>query len=137
MCPFTFFQTFDSIEYCFVDDCSEDNSISIVQNVLKEFPNRRAVCKFVRNETNLGVASSRNVGLTIAKGKYVYFCDSDDYIDETMLEKMFLKVESSSADIVFCDFFFSYLDTKEYYSATKWSEDCIFRGIPVHFPAVY
>lgn len=118
-----FSQTFNSIEYCFVDDCSEDNSIAVVQNVLEEFPNRRAACKFIRNETNIGISSSRNMGLTIAKGKYIYFCDSDDHIDETMLEKMYLKAESSSADVVFCDFYFSYADTKEYYSATKWSED--------------
>lgn len=118
-----FSQTFDSIEYCFIDDCSDDNSISLVQNVLKEFPNRRAACKFIRNETNRGVASSRNAGLAIAEGKYIYFCDSDDYIDETMLEKMFLKAKSSLADVVLCDFYFSYSDAKEYYSAIKWSED--------------
>ena len=118
-----FSQTFDSIEYCFIDDCSKDNSISIVQNVLEEFPNRKASCKFIRNEINRGVATSRNVGLVLAKGKYIYFCDSDDYLDETMLEKMFLKAESSSADVVMCDFYFSCPDKEEYCSATKWSDD--------------
>lgn len=83
-----FSQTFDSIEYCFIDDCSDDNSISLVKKVLAKFPNRRAACKFIRNETNIGVASSRNVELAIAEGKYIYFCDSDDYIDETMMEKI-------------------------------------------------
>lgn len=116
-----FSQTFDSIEYCFIDDCSDDNSISLVQNVLKEFPNRRAACKFIRNETNRGVASSRNAGLAIAEGKYIYFCDSDDYIDETMLEKMFLKAKSSLADVVLCDFYFSYSDAKEYYECPQIS----------------
>ena len=118
-----FSQTFNSIEFCFVDDCSEDNSIAVVRDVLEVFPNRKSSCKFIKNETNMGIASSRNKGLDVAEGKYIYFCDSDDCLDETMLEKMYQKAESSSADVVFSDFYFSYPDTEKYYSATNWSED--------------
>ena len=43
MYPFTFSQTFNSIEYYFIDDCSDDNSISLVRNVLEESPNRKTL----------------------------------------------------------------------------------------------
>lgn len=118
-----FSQTFGPIEFCFIDDCSDDNSIPLIHKVLDKFPDRKASCVFIRNDKNLGVASSRNIGLDIAKGKYIYFCDSDDYIDETMMEKMYLKAESSSADVVLCDYYFSYPDSEEYHSVSEWSQD--------------
>lgn len=45
-----FEQTFDNIEYIFVDDASSDNSIDIIKKILKAYPNRVSQCKFIYNE---------------------------------------------------------------------------------------
>ena len=84
-----FGQTFNSIEYLFVDDCSPDNSMDIIKSVLNDYPDRKEQCHFFHLDKNFGPATARNKGLENAKGEYIYFCDADDWLDLTMLEKMY------------------------------------------------
>lgn len=99
-----FGQTLDAVEYIFVDDCSHDGSIDTVRKVLDDYPERNSSCIFVRNKENSGPSYSRNAGLAAATGKYIFFCDSDDWTDGHMLEKMYGVAESYGADVVMCDF---------------------------------
>lgn len=99
-----FSQALDSVQYIFVDDCSTDRSVDIIREVLDDFPERKDACIFLHNHTNLGPSASRNIGLDAATGKYIFFCDSDDSTDSHLLEKMFMKAESTHSDIVMCDF---------------------------------
>ena len=87
-------QTFKNFEIICINDCSTDNSLKI----LTEFQDRRL--KIINNEQNLGAALSRNRGLELSRGKYIYFLDSDDYIDEKYLEVMVQKAEQTKADII-------------------------------------
>jgi len=77
-----FEQTYQNIEYIFVDDCSPDNSVNILEIVLEEYPDRKNQVHIVRHEINKGSASSRNTGLDLVNGEYIMFADSDDYTDE-------------------------------------------------------
>lgn len=99
-----FGQTLGPVEYIFVDDCSNDGSIDIVKSILDDYPERKSSCIFLRNRRNSGPSYSRNAGLDAATGKYIFFCDSDDWADPLMLEKMYNAAESSGADVVMCDF---------------------------------
>lgn len=99
-----FGQTLVPVEYVFVDDFSDDGSIDIVKNVLNDYPDRKNSSIFIRNKENSGPSYSRNAGLDAATGKYISFCDSDDWTDPSMLEKMYAAAESADADAVMCDF---------------------------------
>ncbi|MBO7127859.1 glycosyltransferase [bacterium] len=72
-------QTLEDIEIICVDDCSPDNSIKI----LEEYKQKDSRIKIFRHEKNKNLGASRNTGLTNATGEYIWFVDSDDFIDNT------------------------------------------------------
>ena len=74
-------QTYQNWEIVFVDDCSTDNTESVV----KSFNDPRI--RFFKNERNSGAAVSRNLALREAKGRWIAFLDSDDLWEPTKLEK--------------------------------------------------
>lgn len=89
-------QTCRDIEVVCVDDCSTDGSRAI----LEKYAAQDSRLQLVANETNKGSALSRNAGLDRAKGDYVYFIDSDDFIDSDYLERMVAVAERSQSEIV-------------------------------------
>lgn len=70
-----------SIELIFVDDASEDESVKFIENFVKNTSNST----LIKNQKNMGVSTSRNIGIKIASGEYLTFLDSDDYISPTVL----------------------------------------------------
>lgn len=100
-----FEQTLDDIEFIFVDDCTPDKSIEILKNVLEDYPQRKNQVKIERHEKNMGLPIARQSGLKVASGDYIIHCDSDDWVDVTMYEKMYNKAIEEDADMVVCDFY--------------------------------
>ncbi|UQZ25487.1 glycosyltransferase family 2 protein [Actinobacillus pleuropneumoniae] len=98
-----FEQTFQDIEYIFINDCTPDNSIEILKNVIDLYPNRKKYVKILEHQENKGLASSRNTGIANAKGEYILHVDSDDYIDLYAVELLYNKAIQDNADIVMCD----------------------------------
>lgn len=96
-----FEQTYDNLEIIFVDDCSTDQSIQIVQEVVQYYSNRVAQIKIVRHEKNRGQAAGRNTALSVANGDFLMFVDSDDWIEPDSVELLLHKQEESDADIVY------------------------------------
>ena len=90
-------QTFDDIEVLCINDCSSDKSLDI----LKDFAKRDERVKVFSNEKNIGGALSRNVGLDKATGDYIYFMDSDDWLEPDYLEVMLKTIEKAETDVVF------------------------------------
>jgi len=99
-----FEQTFDEIEYIFVNDCTPDNSIELLKNVIALYSARKESIIIIQHEINKGVAAARNTGLDNANGNYILNVDSDDYIELDMIEQMYLKAIETDADLVVCDF---------------------------------
>ena len=89
-------QTLGDFEVICVDDCSTDGSLES----LKAFSSRDSRFKVLTMPLNSGLSLARNKGLDCAKGDYVYFLDSDDWIDEDFIEMMCLKAEEYSLDEV-------------------------------------
>lgn len=116
MCTFAFEQTLSSIEFIFVNDYSPDNSVSILQSVLNQYPNRSPHTKIVHHEYNRGLAAARNTGRSIAQGEYIIDCDSDDWVERNMYELMYQKAKKTNADIVICDWNEIYATTTKYVS---------------------
>lgn len=99
-----FQQTLDGVEFIFVDDCSTDDSISILQSLVVEYQNLADNVIVIRHKQNRGVSVARNTGLARARGEYVIFLDSDDWTEVHMLQKMYLAALTAKADVVMCDF---------------------------------
>ena len=98
-------QTLQEIEYVFVEDCPTDGSHEVLMSALEKYPQRRDDVVIIRHERNMGVASSRNDGNEAATGEFLIHCDSDDWVEPTMYEKMYRKVSETGAEICICDFF--------------------------------
>jgi len=92
-------QTYDNLEIILIDDGSSDNSLSICQWYEKRYNKVKVI-----HQTNMGVSLARNVGINVAKGKLISFVDSDDWIESSMLEKLYLAIEKTNSDISFCNF---------------------------------
>jgi len=88
-------QTYNNIEIIIIDDGSTDKTASIV----KSYENK---VKYIYQE-NSGVSSARNNGIALAKGNYIAFLDSDDYVLPKMYEKLLESATSNDADIVICN----------------------------------
>lgn len=92
------------LEIICIDDDSKDDSYHIACKILSNYSN--VVC--VKNKTNIGVAESRNLGISIARGEYICFFDADDlYPNENVLSLLYNAAHKESADIVggsFSDF---------------------------------
>lgn len=100
-----FMQTLQDMEFIFVDDCTKDDSIIILNKVLAQFPKRQKQTKIYQTAHNSGLSIVRKLGLSYACGDYIAFCDSDDYVDPTMYEQLYNSALKHSADIVVCDYF--------------------------------
>ena len=87
-------QTLIDIEIICIDDGSSDAS----PNILKEYSNQ---IKIITKE-NGGQGSARNIGIKEAHGEYIAFIDSDDFIEPTMLEKLYTKAKDNNLDIAMC-----------------------------------
>ena len=103
-----FNQTFEDLEYIFVNDNTSDDSIEKLENVIAQFPKRKESVFILHHKSNQGLAATRKTGLFAAKGDYIAVVDSDDYIEPEMIELMYNKAISENVDIVLCDLFMEY-----------------------------
>lgn len=87
-------QTYKNIEIILIDDGSTDNSGTICDNIAKSDERIKVVHK--KNE---GLSATRNYGIKLARGEYIGFVDSDDYIDDDMYEILVNLCEFNNADI--------------------------------------
>lgn len=93
-------QSSKNFELLLIDDGSKDRSIEIAERLLKNSEvNYRII-----SQKNGGVSSARNRGILEAKGEYVCFLDSDDYIHEDYIKLMYEKAAMFKYDLVFCDY---------------------------------
>ena len=114
-----FEQSYQNLEFVFVDDCSPDGSIGILQRVLGDYPERSSAVKIVHHDCNRGLAASRNTALDNATGMFVCAVDSDDWLELDAIEKLVKKQRESSADIVACNMMMHTPDGDQPFIETK------------------
>lgn len=95
-------QTLDDMEFIFVNDCTKDNSIEVLEQTLLSYPSRKNQIRIINKQNNEGVSFARKTGLENASGEYIGFCDSDDWVDKTMYEKLYKKANEKNYDYVKC-----------------------------------
>lgn len=110
-------QTLKEIEIIVVNDGSPDNSQKIIDKYVKKYPEK--VQSFIKE--NGGQGSARNIGIVKAKGEYISFVDSDDWLDLDALEKMYSLAKKDNSDIVICDMVDHYANYTIYHNCTKYN----------------
>ena len=91
-------QTLKEIEIIIVNDGTKDNSMKIVEEYIAD---KRIK---IINKENGGISSARNAGMEIAQGEYIYFIDSDDFVEKEVLSTLYENSENGKMDIVFSNF---------------------------------
>lgn len=111
-----FQQTFEDIEYVFVNDATPDDSVEKLKKILEQYPNRQNQVKLLHHKENKGLASTRITALEASSGNYISIVDSDDYIELNMIELLYEKIVEDEADIAVCDIIVEYNNRSEYIS---------------------
>ena len=118
-------QTFKNFEVIIVNDCSSDNSCAVVESYVKKFGGR---LRILGNKQNSGAAASRNNGLMISRGKYIYYLDSDDMLLLTGLEEMYKTAEEFSADVVDLSRFYKMSENAKEVKTINYKRERVFLG---------
>jgi glycosyltransferase involved in cell wall biosynthesis len=102
-------QSYKNLEIILINDESTDNSLSIC----KEFKKKDKRIKLISIKHG-GLSKARNTGLDVAKGEYIGFVDSDDFIEEDMYKSLYEAIVKSGAQISVCTFYRYHPDVLEY-----------------------
>lgn len=92
-------QTFEKLEIILVDDGSTDDSGAVCDRLASV--DERII---VIHQENMGLSGARNTGIEHSRGKYLFFCDSDDLLEKNALESLLKKMKEDNADVVACGF---------------------------------
>lgn len=123
-------QTFEDVEFIFVNDYTPDRSIGVIREICDKYPERKNSITILKHDENCGLPSARNTGLAHAKGEYIFHCDGDDFVESNMLSEMYDEAKRTDADIVWCDWYLSFEHNERYMRQPdyKTSKDAL-RGI--------
>jgi len=95
-------QTYEDIEIICVNDCSQDGSLTILQ----EYAKQNKKIKIIDLPYNQGVSAARNIGIDAANGDFIAFLDPDDWWEVNLLEKAVTKLNADNSDIVLFGHYF-------------------------------
>lgn len=93
-------QTYTNLEIILVDDGSPDNCPAMCDAWAEKDRRIRVI-----HQKNGGISTARNAALEVATGEYLCFADSDDYLERTMIEKLYYKLNDGHADIAVCGYY--------------------------------
>ena len=119
-----FTQTYQNIDYVFVNDCSPDKSLQVLKDTIGKHGIEEGRYTIINHEQNEGIAVSRADCVANAKGDYVLFVDSDDWIDPNMVQTLLDATDNGEIDLVGSDIASDYLDGKVTYHHEKYAETC-------------
>ena len=112
-------QTLNDIEIIIVNDGSIDKSEQIILKYKEKYPSKIVYLK----KENGGLSDARNFGMPYAKGNYIAFLDSDDYVELDTYEKLYNRAIQTDADMVECDFYWEYSDKKIHDTSANYKDE--------------
>ena len=109
-----------SVEYIFVNDDTPDDSISVLERVIIDYPKIKENIKILHNEKNLGVSETRKRGICEARGEYIAWVDSDDWIEPDMLETFWDASCGGEIDVVIQNVIIDYYKEGRLSNSHEW-----------------
>lgn len=91
-------QTYKPIEIIVINDGSTDNSDKVIKKYTNKYPEIRYI-----NQKNQGANATRNIGIKLAKGDFIFLLDADNWLNPDHIEKLFKKAKDTGADVVYTD----------------------------------
>lgn len=107
-------QSYSHLEIILINDGSKDDSLDILKRW--EIRDKRII---IVNKENEGVSSARNVGIALATGCYIYFCDSDDILHENLIHFLVENFENNNVNLSACNY------TRDINELSSTSEGCV------------
>ena len=110
------------MEILVVNDGSPDDS----EKIIKEYEKKYSHVKGLKKK-NGGLSDARNYGIKYAKGDYLVFIDSDDYVENNMIELLYKSITKNKADISICEFNYAFSDGRivRSYSNLDYTNDTL------------
>lgn len=130
-----FEQTYENIEYIFVNDQTPDDSMNILMDVIERYPRRKEQIRIIEHHKNRGLSAARNSIILAAKGEFLIWVDSDDWIDSNTVDLCVKSQQATNADIVnfgTVQHFTKYnsnMDNPNYISAHEMCLSMIYSGL--------
>ena len=93
-------QTYENLEFVFVNDGSTDNSVALLEAVAAEYPGRQNRVRILHNDRNHGLAYTRRASIEAAQGEFVLCVDSDDWVEPNIVERLYNACDSAECDLV-------------------------------------
>ncbi len=116
-------QTLEDMEIIFVNDGSTDNSLKVLEDCQKQYPDKVKVF----SQENKGQGPARNLGISKASGTYIGFVDSDDYVELNTYELMYNAITMLDCDIA----------VAQYYKVSKDGKETIHCRLPFMIDTLY
>lgn len=101
-------QTYDNIQFIFVNDGTKDASIDLLNKLIDERYSSLKDRIVIVNKLNGGLPAARRTGMEYATGDYILHVDSDDWVETDMVEKIAAKAVETDSDVIYFDFFKEY-----------------------------
>ena len=98
-------QTYDNIEYVFINDCTPDNSMVILKDTIAQYPSRINSVRIINLKENKGLSYVRNKAVEEATGDFIVHVDSDDWVEKKMVEVLVNEQQKHNADLVSCNYY--------------------------------
>lgn len=101
-------QTLRDYEVIAINDASTDNSLEILKEYQKKYPEKLVIDSLKENRRQGG---AKNLGLSLSRGEFIGFVDSDDWVTLNCFERLLDRAQKTNADVVACDFCYVYEHT--------------------------
>lgn len=95
-----FEQTYPFLEFVFVDDGSTDKSVEVLEQVIRQYPDRKASARILHHDETRGLSAARNTALDHATGAFVCFVDADDWMERDGIAQLVAGQVATGADVV-------------------------------------
>ena len=115
-------QTYDNIEFIFVNDCTPDKSMDILEKVLEQYPGRKNNVHIINNIQNKGIAAVRNTINSLISGDFFLYVDSDDWLEVNAVERLVLFQRETNADLVTFDSIWHYKSKIQYRTNPQYKD---------------
>ena len=119
-----FTQTYPNIEYIFVNDCTPDGSMEVIKEYIANYKISEQKYTIINHKQNEGIAVSRADCIANAKGDYVLFVDSDDWIEKNMVEELVKATKNGKIDLIGCDYAKDFLSGETTFHKENFAETC-------------